>query len=56
MPHPLEDDFREWSKPPTASEEARCSNAESVIRNAINSYPGFANKNIEVLSRKLAIK
>ncbi len=51
MPHPLEGDFREWSKPPTATEDARCSNAESVVRNAINSYPGFATRNIEVFAQ-----
>lgn len=46
--HPLEADFREWSKPPTATEEQRCTSAESVVRNAIRSYPPFATRNIEV--------
>ncbi len=48
MAHPLEDYFREWSKPPTATEEQRCTNAERVVRNAIRSYPAFATRNIEV--------
>lgn len=47
--HSLEADFREWSKPPTATEEQRCTNAENVVRNAIRSYPAFATRNIEVL-------
>lgn len=46
--HPLEADFREWSKPPTATEEQRCTGAENVVRNAIRSYPVFATRNIEV--------
>ncbi len=49
--HPLEADFREWSKPPTATEEQRCTNAESVVRNAIRSYPAFATRNIEVFAQ-----
>lgn len=51
MAHPLEADFREWSKPPTATEEQRCENAERVVRNAIRSYPAFATRNIEVFSQ-----
>jgi hypothetical protein len=51
MSHPLEGDFREWSKPPTATEDARCSNAENVVRNAINSYPRFTARNIEVFAQ-----
>jgi hypothetical protein len=46
--HHLEADFREWSKPPTPTEEQRCTNAENVVRNAIIAYPAFATKNIEV--------
>lgn len=48
MAHPLEADFREWSKPPTETEEQRCSNAEGVVRNAVGSYAPFANRKIEV--------
>lgn len=51
MTHPLEADFREWSKPPTATEEQRCMNAESVVRNAIRSYPAFTARNIEVFAQ-----
>jgi hypothetical protein len=46
-----ESDFREWSKPPTATEELRCGNAESVVRNAIQSCPAFAKRNIEIFAQ-----
>jgi hypothetical protein len=49
--HPLEAEFREWSRPPTPAEEQRCTNAESVVRNAIRSYPAFAARNIEVFAQ-----
>ena len=39
--HPLEADFREWSKPPTTTEEQRGTNAESVVRNAIRSVDNY---------------
>lgn len=51
MAHALESDFREWSKPPTATEEQRCTNAEAVVRNAIRSYSAFATRNIEVFAQ-----
>lgn len=51
MAHPLEADFREWSKPPTLTEEQRCENAESVVRNAIRAYPTFNTINIEVFAQ-----
>lgn len=51
MAHKFEDDFREWSKPPTLTEDSRCSNAESVVRNAIKSYPRFDRSNIEIFAQ-----
>jgi len=51
MARDWEADFRAWSKPPTATEDQRCSNAESVVRNAINSYVGFATRNVEVFAQ-----
>lgn len=51
MTHPLEADFREWSKPPTPTEEQRCANAENVVRNAIRSQPAFATRTIEVFAQ-----
>ncbi len=51
MAHPLEADFREWSKPPTATEDQRCGNAVSVVRNAIRGYPEVATRNIEIFAQ-----
>lgn len=51
MTRDWESDFRAWSKPPTATEGERCSNAESVVRNAIRGYAGFATRNIEVFAQ-----
>lgn len=49
--HELEDVLREWSKPPSTTEDERCANAEGVVRNAIRAYPGFAGKTIEVFAQ-----
>jgi hypothetical protein len=51
MAHAREADFRLWSKPPTATEDQRCENAESVVRNAIRSYSAFSERNIEVFAQ-----
>ena len=51
MARDWESDFRAWSKPPTATEADRCSNAESVVRNAIGSYDGFAARNVQVFAQ-----
>ncbi len=51
MAHPLEAKFRDWSKPPTATEDERCGHAESVVRNAIRSYSSFATRNVEVFAQ-----
>lgn len=51
MAHSLEADFREWSKPPTATEEQKCTNAENVVRNAIRSYPALTMRNIEIFAQ-----
>lgn len=49
--HSLENDFREWAKPPTATEDQKCANAESVVRNAIRSYSMFEKRNIEIFAQ-----
>lgn len=49
--HALEADFREWAKPPTATEDQRCSNAEGVVRNAIRAYDGFSSRNVLVFAQ-----
>ena len=36
MPRDWEAQFRDWAKPPSKTEEDRCNNAVSAIRNAIN--------------------
>jgi hypothetical protein len=51
MARDWEADFKAWSKPPTATEDDRCGNAESVVRNAIRSYVGFATRNVEVFAQ-----
>lgn len=51
MARDWEGDFKAWSKPPTATEDDRCGNAESVVRNAIRSYVGFAMRNVEVFAQ-----
>jgi hypothetical protein len=44
MAHELDDVFREWAEPPSTTEDGRCANAESVVRNAIRGYADFANR------------
>ena len=51
MAHELEDVFREWAKPPSTTEDDRCANAESVVRNAIRGYADFANRTVEVFAQ-----
>ena len=51
MAQSLEDLLRAWSKPPSATEEERCSNAEAVVRNAVQSYGPFASRQIQVFAQ-----
>lgn len=51
MAHEFEDVLRDWSKPPSTTEDERCANAEGVVRNAIRAYTGFAGKTIEVFAQ-----
>ena len=46
-----EDAFREWAKPPGKTEEQRCSNAESSIRNAIRSSDKLRSRDIKIFSQ-----
>lgn len=48
MSDSLEDKFRRWAKPPSQSEEDRCNNAVTAIRNAINGSSKLRNRNIKV--------
>ncbi|MGX9355023.1 nucleotidyltransferase domain-containing protein [Roseobacteraceae bacterium S113] len=47
----LESKLLEWAKPPSEAQEERCSNAESMIRNAIKASPKLAGRNIKVFSQ-----
>jgi len=46
-----ENKFARWSRPPTQTEETKCNNAVSVIRNAINNSPALNYRNIEVVAQ-----
>lgn len=43
-----ESQFRKWAKPPTKTEQDRCENAASIIRNAINSSSKLEHRDIKV--------
>jgi len=43
-----ESQFREWAKPPTKTEQDRCDNAVSVVRNAIKASPKLQGRNISI--------
>jgi len=46
-----ENQFREWAKPPGATEEQRMLNAEKVVRNAIDSSGTLQGKSIRVFAQ-----
>lgn len=46
-----EDSFRFWARPPSQSEQDRCDNAVSVVRNAIRSYVAFATRDIDIFAQ-----
>jgi len=43
--------LREWSKPSSDTEEAKCDRAERMIKLAITAYPGFAGVDIHVYAK-----
>lgn len=51
MARDWEETFRSWARPPSQTEDVRCGNAESVIRNAIREYAPFSTRNIQVFSQ-----
>lgn len=51
MSRDWEAQFREWAKPPGKTEEERCNNAESSIRNAIHASSELQNRNIKVFTQ-----
>jgi hypothetical protein len=46
-----ESTFREWSKPPSNTEEERCNNTEKMIRAAIAESPTLSERNIDVFTQ-----
>jgi hypothetical protein len=51
MPRFSEETLVNWTKPPSESEETKLSNAENMVRDAINEDPTLANKSIEVFGQ-----
>ena len=47
----LEQKLRGWSIGPGTTEQERCDNAESVIRNAINAHATLSSKNISIFTK-----
>jgi hypothetical protein len=50
MPRDWEAQFREWAKPPGKTEQDRCDNATSAIRNAIKESDKLRARNISVFA------
>jgi len=50
MPRDWEAQFREWAKPPGKTEEERCDNAASAIRNAIKKNEKLRTRDISVFA------
>ena len=48
MDQAWEEKLRRWSKPPSETEETRCENAVSAIKNAINASDKLKSRNIKV--------
>ena len=46
-----EDKFKKWASPPSKTEEERCSNAETAIKNAIKSSAKLNNRNIQIFTQ-----
>lgn len=46
-----EEKFKQWAAPPGKTEEERCSNAEKVIRNAINASDKLNHRNIRIFTQ-----
>jgi len=44
-----EETFARWSKPPSESEEERCSNAISMIKDALNKHPDLKERNTPII-------
>ncbi|MDO9540934.1 MAG: nucleotidyltransferase [Kiritimatiellia bacterium] len=51
MPRDWEAQFREWAKPPGKTEQDRCDNAVSAIRNAIKASDNLRSRGVSVFSQ-----
>jgi tRNA nucleotidyltransferase (CCA-adding enzyme) len=51
MSRDWEAQFRAWAKPPGKTEEERCSNAASAIRNAIKASDKLRNRGISIFAQ-----
>ena len=43
--------FRAWAKPPTSTEQSRCDNAVSVVRNAIQRSDALVDRDVKVFAQ-----
>jgi predicted nucleotidyltransferase len=50
MSRDWEEQFREWAKPPGKTEQDRCDNAASAVRNAIRASDRFRARNVSVFA------
>jgi predicted nucleotidyltransferase len=50
MPRDWEEQFREWAKPPGKTEQDRCDNAASAIRNAIKASDKLRTRGVSVFA------
>jgi len=51
MPRDWEAQFREWAKPPVKTEQERCDNATSGIRNAIKASDKLRSRNVSIFAQ-----
>ena len=51
MPRDWEEQFREWAKPPGKTEQERCDNALSAIRNAIKASDNLRARDVSVFAQ-----
>lgn len=47
----MENLLKKWAEPPSDTEDQRCDNAVSVVRNAIDSYSALKNRDIRIFAQ-----
>ena len=55
MARDWEAQFRQWAKPPGKTEQDRCNNAASAIRNAINASDKLRNRGVSIFASQNSI-